>query len=162
MFHRLFSIPLDQTNFNSELCIIKQISTVNEYPSHIINKLFFQHLIKHLNTQLLTTPTDCIYRFHTFINPISINLKKFFSKYNINICFKTDNNLYKHLVNVKDKIPVLKKSGVYCLICGDPSCQVTYVGQSGRRIETRVNDHFKLINRYKSSDINNTPSAFAN
>lgn len=87
-------------------------------------------------------------------------MAKFFKGFNISIAFRTVNTLKKHLVNTKDRVDQFSKSGVYSLFCDD--CPAVYVGQSGRRISTRIGEHVSLFNKYKDSDITEkTKSAFA-
>ena len=80
----------------------------------------------------------------------------------LRVCFRTSNTVSKSLVNTKDKIPVTHRSGVYRIKCSHPDCNVCYIGQSGRRIETRVKEHSKLIEKNISRFITNTFSPFAN
>ena len=64
------------------------------------------------------------------------------------------------MVKTKGKVDLLSKSGVYSLQCGQ--CLAVYVGQSGRKISTRVQEHLSLVNKYENTDVTNTKSAFAN
>ena len=64
------------------------------------------------------------------------------------------------MVKTKDKRDRLSKSGVYSLKCSE--CPAVYVGQSGRKISTRVHEHLSLVRKYEKTHINNTKSAFAN
>lgn len=41
-------------------------------------------------------------------------------------------NINSFLVNTKDKVPILPKSGIYALSC--TSCNAVYVGQRSRRM----------------------------
>jgi len=95
----------------------------------------------------------------TYFGSISSQLAKFFKKYNLNIAFKTTNTLYNKLVNIKDKREPLTQSGVYSLNCED--CNAVYVGQSGRKIITRVREHLSEFNKHKNTEITETKSAFA-
>lgn len=100
------------------------------------------------------------YKALTFFGNISLQLAKYFKNLNLSVSFKTINTLKANLVRNKDKTERLSKSGVYSLNCGD--CQAVYVGQSGRKISTRVQEHLSLVNKYRNSDITETKSAFAN
>ncbi|XP_044765412.1 uncharacterized protein LOC123321741 [Coccinella septempunctata] len=60
---------------------------------------------------------------------------------NLKISFKTQNTLQQLLVYNKDPIPILEKAGVYKLKCGEPSCNIVYIGRSGRNIATRIKEH---------------------
>jgi hypothetical protein len=59
-------------------------------------------------------------------------------------------NLGKILVNNKDKISKLDRSGVYKINCKD--CPAVYIGQSGRNIKTRIKEHKKsILNNIRST-----------
>lgn len=96
----------------------------------------------------------------TFFGEISEQLARFFKPYNLTIAFRTINTLKKHLVKNKDKTDILDKSGVYSLRCAE--CSAVYIGQTGRKLSVRINEHLSLVNKYKNTDITNTNSAFAN
>lgn len=42
------------------------------------------------------------------------------------------------MINTKDKIEDLQKSGIYKLDCGD--CSVTYIGRTCRRLKVRLSE----------------------
>ena len=63
------------------------------------------------------------------------------------------------MVSVIDKTGPLSKSGVYSLKCDD--CSAVYIGQSGRKISTRIKEHVSSVEKYKHTDITETNSAFA-
>lgn len=56
------------------------------------------------------------------------------------------NKLNKIIKTHKDPIPKQsKKNVVYKINCGD--CDASYVGQTGRKLITRIKEHNKYINR---------------
>ncbi|KAJ8974243.1 hypothetical protein NQ317_006325 [Molorchus minor] len=164
-FNRLFKLPLSPHNFKKEQ-IIKQIAYNNNFPIYLINKMLLKYQIKFANINLiqpniLPSPYFSI----PYIGPVSASLKHIFNTNNINISFKTLNPLRSRLVNTKDTINPLDKSGVYKINCSHPSCNVCYIGQSGRKIITRVQEHVKIIETNKNNNLDNnhsTPSSFAN
>lgn len=83
-----------------------------------------------------------------------------FEEHDIQISFKTINSLRSHPVNVKNKVDILNKSGVYKICCC--SCPGAYIGQTSRFFKLRTSDHIRLINRYLNTDISNIFSSFAN
>lgn len=161
LFYRLFKIPLSRDAFNKELTIIKEIAINNGFPLSSINKIYFKFLNKFKFSYNVIHAKQTLnkYRCVSFFGNISLQLAKFFKGFNISIAFRTVNTLKKHLVNTKDRVDQFSKSGVYSLFCDD--CPAVYVGQSGRRISTRVREHVSLFNKYKDSDITETKSAFA-
>ena len=46
---------------------------------------------------------------------------------------------------MKDPVPLLHRSGIYVLQCSD--CPTIYVGQTGRRLQTRLAEHEKAIEK---------------
>lgn len=166
LFHRLFTIPLNKSCFDKEYNTIFQIAKNNGYPLQTITRIYQRHLNKFLNRQLYNGQEEkSMYRSIKFYGSVSSSVAKSLEKgdnNNTKICFRTTNNLSKHLVNTKDKLPILQRSGVYRLTCSQPQCNVCYVGQSGRKIETRVNEHVRLIQKNKMIPLANTSSPFAN
>ena len=96
----------------------------------------------------------------SYFGVISQQLAKFFKPYNVSITFKTVNSLKSNLVRAVDETDPMAKSGVYSLQCAD--CPAVYVGQSGRRVSTRVQEHLSLVNKFRDTDTKETKSAFAN
>ncbi|XP_050306328.1 uncharacterized protein LOC126743334 [Anthonomus grandis grandis] len=78
---------------------------------------------------------------------------KFLNKYRL-----TYNLL--HAKDDKKSFRSLSFFGVYSLKCGD--CDAVYIGQSGRKISTRVKEHVALFEKFKNTDVRDTKSAFAN
>lgn len=87
--HRLFSIPLSDSNFQSELNIIKQIASNNGYQpnliDHLLNKKFYSQALK-----LVYPLSPKVKRFHTlaYIGNASDKICKYFKQKNVNIAFK--------------------------------------------------------------------------
>ncbi|XP_045470675.1 uncharacterized protein LOC123677962 [Harmonia axyridis] len=169
LFNRLFTVPLNNANFLNELNIIKQIAYNNGFPIHLINRLYCRYVNKFSNHRLTQRNPQNKYFSLTYFGPISLKLKNILlKKLNTNnisefsISFKTSNNLKHSLVNSKDKIPMLDKSGVYRLNCSNPDCRVCYIGQTGRKIKTRLSEHVRLIESNSDKDEINSNSVFSN
>lgn len=171
LFHRLFNIPMNNSSFNKELSFISQLARNNDYPLHIINKIYFRFLNKHINKNLLPTVVTnkpIHYISLPYFGSISYSVKNTILKYNnnIHVSFKTHNNLKSYIVNNKDDIDVLQKSGVYKLNCSHSDdlskCDYSYIGRTGRRFNIRIKDHISLIERNKNSPLPvDTKSNFA-
>ncbi len=56
--------------------------------------------------------------------------------------FSTKNTIGSKVPNLKDKIDLLQKSGVYRIDCGD--CDKYYIGQTRRSFEVRMNEHLNF------------------
>lgn len=115
---------------------------------------------------MLNTSNNKTQRYFSlpFYKTISYKISNIFKKHNITISFKTNTTLKKFTVNSKDRIPLLQKSGVYCLFCNHPNCKTCYIGQSGRKICTRVSEHNRIIEKHINKGITdlNSKSTFAN
>ena len=63
----------------------------------------------------------------------------------ISIASLTSNTIRSMLVHPKDKTPDAQKCGlVYQVEC--PECSLTYIGETGRMLATRMKDHLNLRN----------------
>ena len=72
-------------------------------------------------------------------------------RYNIRVAHKPMFTLRRLLANVKDKDePDDRPGAVYKIKCSD--CQATYIGETGRNLTTRLNEHKRAT---KKGDVNN-------
>ncbi len=75
-----------------------------------------------------------------YIKGVSESLRRVYRKRGVAVHFKPYNSIRNILVKPKDKIKKGEKVGiVYQLKCHD--CDDTYVGESGRALKTRVEEH---------------------
>ena len=94
------------------------------------------------------------YKVITYLGQSSEKKGKFLNNLDINVAYKTNNNLGKFIKNNKTKTVKNKKSGVYKLTCGD--CPKIYIGQTGRNFSKRLKEHLSSFNKGK------TDSSYAN
>ena len=91
-------------------------------------------------TATKTTPSVAL----PYIRGLSEKLSTIFRDHGVSTYHKPINTIRSRLVHPKDKVPNNKKCGViYKITC--PSCNDTYVGETGRSLGTRMKDH--LSNR---------------
>ncbi|XP_072381211.1 uncharacterized protein [Diabrotica undecimpunctata] len=147
--HRLETIPLSQSNYQTELNILKQIASNNGYDPNLINKLINKRQLKLLREAAF--PRDLTIKPHYASLPylqerlsgdIRYILKR--SVENTHISFKVLNNLGQCLTNSKDCINYMDRSGVYKLQCSD--CDATYIGRTCRSLTSRSQEHTKKEN----------------
>ncbi len=92
-----------------------------------------------------------------YVKGFSENLERGCGNINIRPVFKTSRTLHRLLVKVKKRIPQGKIKGViYRVQC---ECGSSYVGETGRTLETRLKEHKRAI-RY--DDQNNGIAVHAN
>ncbi|XP_050498525.1 uncharacterized protein LOC126886857 [Diabrotica virgifera virgifera] len=149
--HRLLSLPLSDTNFNSELDIIKQLAYSNGYSPTLVDNILNKLRSKRnrslaYNPVLNNSTTAVMYRSISYIGYPSDNIAKILNNIpNLKLSFKCKENIKSIFSHTKDKIGKTSKSGIYKLSCGD--CPVTYVGRTMRPLETRIKEHLSKIDK---------------
>lgn len=144
--HRLKSIPLSDSQFSTELNLIKQLAISNGYPPTLIANLLHKYNLKRQrnlafgSSSVEATAANSYFSL-TYIGNISQKIANFIEKNsdNVSISFKPSNSTATSLINSKDRLSHLQKSGIYKLSCGD--CPATYIGQTRRNIDTRIKEH---------------------
>ena len=85
-----------------------------------------------------------------YVQGVSERLQRSFKKYGINTAMKPHNTLKRLLVHPKDKIDALQTCDcVYEIPC--QTCNKTYIGETGRKFETRLNEHRKDVEKVKDT-----------
>lgn len=155
---RLFNIPLNSDNFDKEVTILKHIAFTHNFNPNIIDKLILRKRNKiAIENAYITQQNNRViqnnkYFSLTFIGHISYKIANIFKQFNYNISFKTNQNLRNILINNKDKIDPINRSGIYKLTC---SCSQAYVGRTYRNFKIRKKEHFRHIR------LNSNESLFA-
>lgn len=140
--NRLNTIPLTPENYEKELNIIYNIATTRGYPKEVINRINSRFQIRRDPLYVRERPNR-LYRSFTF-NDFSVNIGNFLRRFDIAPAFKSGNTLGSLLINNRDKIDFMDRSGVYRIQCDD--CQAIYIGETGRRLGTRINEHRRHMN----------------
>ncbi|KAI4468052.1 thap domain-containing protein 9 [Holotrichia oblita] len=153
MINRLINTPMSTADYNKEYNIIKQIAYNNGYDPKLIDKLISKRLFNKTLQEIYSVIKDTtIQKFKsiTYLGENQAKLTKLLRKQNINMAYKTNNNLAKYIKNNKGKTNHSNKWGVYKLTCG--TCTKGYIGQTGRAFKTRIADHYSAyINRKNDS-----------
>ncbi|XP_072051908.1 uncharacterized protein [Amphiura filiformis] len=93
-----------------------------------------------------------------YVEGLSQKANRIFRKHGIATAMKPNNTLRKILVHPKDKIdPRNTTDCVYEIPC--TNCNHSYVGETGRKFETRLNEHQKETARVSKNKQNFTPSS---
>ena len=77
-------------------------------------------------------------------------LKNKLNKLNINVMFRTKNNIYKNL-RIKKQIKIENKTGIYKIKCNN--CEKIYIGQTSRSFMVRFKEHLPPQNLSNLSNI---------
>ncbi|KAL1488680.1 hypothetical protein ABEB36_014479 [Hypothenemus hampei] len=155
MIHRLFLIPLSEHNFKKEYNTLIRIANENNFPYTKFRKIYNKHKNKRTLSLITTlnnkdnTETDKNYdkRYYSlpFLGQTSYKIKKLFHSMNIHISLKPPTTLQNLFCSNKDKTPITKRSGVYCLTAANGH---KYIGRTFRKLETRQKEHLNEIRKY--------------
>ena len=117
----------------------------NNYSTDFIKRNTYVRPSDSSNNSYTTTATiPCI-------RGTSKTIARILRPYNIQVADKPMFTLRHLLTNVKDKDEPEDRSGaVYKIKCSD--CQATYIGETGRNLTTRLNEHKRAT---KKGDVNN-------
>ena len=153
--HTLLPGLLSHEKFHEEnLEIIKNLLVLNNYSIKLINKYIniriFQ--IKNKNTILEFNPNNkqreidykCVVSTPYFGN-LSFKIKRLLNAYNLTTVFRNTSKLDKYIKLGKDPLEKLENSNVIYNI-SYLDCSKTYVGQTGRMLFVRCEEHKKNIN----------------
>ena len=141
LFHRALSIPLTKDNFDRELSTIISIGSGNGYLLKDLQYIYDKVRKSIINHHIYPHHTAKKFFITLNINEISPQIVSTLHKHDINIAIKSSKKLINHLSNVKSICPENQKSGVYRFDCD--SCECFYLGQTGRSLEIRYNEHIK-------------------
>lgn len=146
MFHRLFSIPMNQQDFENERSLIMDTAKVNGYNRKTMEKLFEKHQ-KKKDIQNLTSLEPINDREFKYISmpfhpPLTHKLDNELKKFGYKVAYQNEGKLAALLGSTKDKITDDgEKSGIYQIQCAN--CDVKYIGQTKRKMKTRIKEHFE-------------------
>lgn len=142
MVHRLVNIPMSKLDYDNELNIIKQIACNNGFEPNLIDKLVHKKRHNKIIREIYPIINDNSnkkYKVITYVGKHNNTLAKFFKQEEVNIAYRTKNNLGRYIKNNKDRNNKENNSGVYKLNCG--TCNKIYIGQSGRTFKKRILEH---------------------
>ncbi|XP_053698993.1 uncharacterized protein LOC128745963 [Sabethes cyaneus] len=134
----------DPKNRPCAIKTVKSILKINHYPEWFVQKILKTRVHKFYNTLEITKQTEENIKFASsaYIPGLSEKLHKILRKHNVELAFKPLDKI-KHRVfsKLKDPIPPSKqKNVVYSIPCGTDD-GIVYIGQTGRRLETRIAEH---------------------
>jgi hypothetical protein len=151
MIHRLHTIPLTKENYNKEKNTILNIAKNNGYNrKHIITKIrqkSKQHTInKYLYHKTKEDNEIKPYKRILFTGTLTNNLLNLCKNKTFKPALYTNNTIKKYIFNNKPKVDKLDNSGIYKINC--KNCNHTYIGQTGRKIHQRFEEHMKALKNF--------------
>ena len=136
----------DSKNRPQALRKARNILRINHYPVWFVNKMVKRRVDKHYNSMQITRTNEnsSTNKFAAvpYVPGLSEKLSRIMQKNGIKLASKPKDKI-KHSVfsKLKDPIPPSKQTNVvYSIPCGTNDEKV-YIGQTGRRLETRIAEH---------------------
>ena len=133
--NRMLSYQLPPEDIEKERNTIKKILINNKYDTKILETI-------NSKKQKEESGERTQWAKFTYAGKETRNITKLFKNTNVKIAFSTNNTIEKLLRtehrSAKDKY---EKSGIYRLTC--PTCNMKYVGQTGRSFRIRFQEHFR-------------------
>ncbi|XP_062703746.1 uncharacterized protein LOC134286186 [Aedes albopictus] len=133
----------------SAISTVKEMLKCNNYPNWFIQNVLKQRVHKHYNelqndkevdeTKYIPTP---------YVPCLSEKLQKILKEQGITLAVKAKSKLKNEIfAKLKDPIPPGQhKNVVYSVPCGTGDGKV-YIGQTGRKLDTRINEHKNDVKR---------------
>src|SRR5436190_7783150 len=151
MIWRALTVPLSNKELLNEVNIIKQIALNNGYKASMVYNIKRSIEKKIMYNSILpenTNKKNHDYKRVAYVGSLNNNIFKVLHNSGVTPAPYVNNTLGKRLFNNKIKSSKnFEFSGVYKLKCGSAQCNATYIGRTGRKISTRVNEHISNIKR---------------
>ena len=140
---RARNITSSQDNLAQEEHHIAVVLRQNGYPDAFIRSSAREQPIQDLDDQEMEQQDDDMQRpplvMLPYVAGISDDVRRVCRRFSLNVIFNSGRSLWLVLTKVKDTLPVEKQSKVvYQIPC---SCGMTYIGETARRLKTRMKEH---------------------
>lgn len=142
LFYRLLNLPLQEEESDKEFNYILHLARVNGFSEDEAIQIFERQEKKKILSQLFPAINSNEGKWIglPFIGELSMKIERVLKRFDFKVGFKSSFSLRQLLSKPKDVIPDENKCGVYKLVCG--TCEISYVGQCGRRFHKRMGEHF--------------------
>ncbi|PNF26379.1 hypothetical protein B7P43_G17880 [Cryptotermes secundus] len=154
LIDRVNNYPITRVAKDNEIETINNILVNNKYNTDIITKLTTnsrkQNTAKKQNIteDSEEQKTKTKWATFTYIGKETRNITKLFRDTKLKIAFRTKNNL-QHILKSRPEINKYNNSGIYSMKCLD--CPKEYIGQTGRKFNTRYKEHIHDIRHNNSN-----------
>lgn len=147
LYNRADRIVTEQNNLRMEHKHLREVLRNNGYPDSFVADSVRGN--SHECASLEETRTDCRTIVIPYTKGFSEDVRRICKEYNIRVAFRSGSTLRTRLSKVKDKLPIKKNSKViYHVPC---SCGKVYIGETVRRLETRIYEHMEACKRGETS-----------
>ncbi len=138
LFHRCDSIVTDLVDRLSERETIKGALRDSNYPNWALNPPKPTPRVESSDSEHELGSKHVVVL--PYMEGTSERLARCFRKHGVTVAFKPHQTIRQYLVRPKDPVEPLEACGVvYQIPCND--CEETYIGHSGRPLNTRVQEH---------------------
>ena len=141
LMNRADQLITNEEDREQERDYVKTVLKANGY-----KQWMFKLPNKQLNqekTSNRNSPRDSITVGLPYTKGLSEHLQRIFKVHNVHVYHRPRNNIRSMLVHPKDKTKITQKSGVvYEVTC--KNCMKKYIGETGRPLEKRLEEHRKL------------------
>ena len=118
----------------------------NGYPVGVIRR----HMRSHRSSQSGESREPVMKVMIPYVRGLSESIRWILSPFGIQTTFQLNTTLQSLLMRAKDRVPDQDRAGVvYRIPCN--ACPVSYVGQTGRRLQQRVQEHKRFIKQGDTS-----------
>ncbi len=135
MKKRAEAICSTDSAYNKELSHLHNVFSENGFPSGLVRSVLYSNRNR-------TRPTEGQLPFRwciPFVEGVSEKLSRIAKSFGVKTFFSACPTVSSNLVKMKDPVPNESKAGiVYCMKC---SCGKCYIGQTGRQLNSRLNEH---------------------
>ena len=140
--YRMLTIPITKRAQRKEWDTICSIALNSGYPLNLIYHTRNRIAQKITMQQHETHTHQKIWSTFTYSSPLIHKVTNLFKHTNINIAFRPTNTIF-HRLQCHHSDNKLQDSGIYQIQCN--TCNKSYVGQSGRSISVRYEEHIRYI-----------------
>jgi hypothetical protein len=150
LVHRALTIPSSEALQQNELAHIRSVLQSNGYPPRFVSTRIttVMNRLQSRQPRALVQSERRVYL--PYLPGLSEGLSRMLRKYNLAPVLIPPHRISSLLPTVKDSVQALDRSGaVYLVPC--VGCEVEYVGETKRKVRTRLKEHAGDIKCFKTS-----------
>ena len=154
--HRARSVCSEE-NIDKEMHHLQSVFEKNDYPTPLVNKYLTSHPRTNRDDDNIDTEEKKKILVLPYVKGLSERIGRVCHNLDVNLVSTSTRTLRSQLMHVKNRIAEDQVCGVVYSV--DCQCGHTYVGETGRTLNTRLKEHMRAVQRH---DLNNGISVHAN